>query len=165
MSSRARQAGVPRLEVAERIASSRVGRVVAFERGEPRVEWDGLAGAPRAARVSAALDDAALAAAALSRQPALLVFEDGDPERPIVLALLRSASPMLDALLGGAPARTSARVDGRRVVLRGEEEIVLECGEASLTLRRDGTVVLKGVNVVSQAKRVQKIRGGKVQIN
>jgi len=43
--------------------------------------------------------------------------------------------------------------------------VVLRCGKASLTLRRDGKVLLRGVDVVSQADQVHKIRGGKVQIN
>jgi len=58
-----------------------------------------------------------------------------------------------------------ARVDGRRVVVEGREEVTLRCGKASLTLRADGKVVLRGVNLVSQADQVHKIRGGKVQVN
>jgi hypothetical protein len=151
----------------ERLDGAQVGRVVAFERGEVRVERAGSPGRAVAARVSAALDDAALEAAARRGQEALLLFEGGDPSRPVLVALLRSATPLVDALLSDPlpPAGKVARLDGRRVLLEGEEEVVLQCGRASLTLRRDGRVVLRGVNVVTQAEQVQKIRGGKVQIN
>jgi uncharacterized protein DUF6484 len=150
-----------------RVEGARVGRVVSFERGELRVDFDGNSRGPLAARVSTALDDGALVAAARDRQEALLLFENGDAGRPVVVALLRSASPLVDALLAEPlPAtRKVARVDGQRVELEGREEVVLRCGKASLTLRGDGKVVLRGVNVVTQAEQVQKIRGGKVQIN
>jgi 3-oxoacyl-[acyl-carrier-protein] synthase-1 len=67
--------------------------------------------------------------------------------------------------MSAAPAPRIARLDCREVVLEGQEDVTLRCGRASLTLRRDGTITRKGVNVVSQAERVQKIRRGKVSIN
>ena len=66
----------------------------------------------------------------------------------------------------GAPARrTEARVDGKRVVIEGEHEVVLRCGEASITLRRDGKVVLRGAYIETTAKGLNRIRGGSVKIN
>jgi hypothetical protein len=152
---------------AERIDGSRVGVVVSAGPAGVRVDFDGNRRGPLPARVSAALDDAALAQAARDRQEALLVFEGGEPGRPVLIALLRSASPLLDAALAARlpSARRTARVDGQRVEIEGKEEVVLRCGKASLTLRADGRVLLRGVDVVSQADRVQKVRGGKVQIN
>jgi len=146
---------------------ARIGRIVAFDGSQVKVQHDGLPGASLAARVSAALPDEALAAAARSRQEGLLLFEGGDPSRPVLVSLLRSATPLIDEVLAGPlPARRKmARVDGVQVAIEGQEEVVLRCGRASLTLRRDGKILLRGVNVVSQADEVQKIRGGKVQIN
>jgi hypothetical protein len=145
---------------------ARVVRVVGFQGGEVRVQVDG-ASAPVVARVSAAIDDEGLRAAARHHQEAVVVFAEGEPAVPIVLALLRSRTPLVDALLTEPlpPAERTARLDGERVVLEAKEEVVLRCGKASLTLRRDGKVVLRGVNVVTRADQVQKIRGGKVQIN
>jgi Domain of unknown function (DUF6484) len=167
MAQRERKGQVVALDPPERGGGVVIGRVVSFEGGELRVEYRGSRGKPLAARVSAALDDAALAAAALEGQEAVLLFEAGDAARPVVVALLRSATPLVDALLSAPLPKAGkvARLDGRRVVLEGQEEVVLQCGRASLTLRRDGRVVLRGVNVVTQAEQVQKIRGGKVQIN
>jgi hypothetical protein len=66
-----------------------------------------------------------------------------------------------------APARrpVEARVDGKRVVLEGEDEVVLRCGDASITLRRDGKVMIRGAYVETQAKGVNRIKGGSVKIN
>lgn len=167
VATRERKAQVGPLGAAEREGLPRIGRVVAFSGGEVRVDFTGNAAGPVAARVTAGLDDGALEAAARGRQEAVLLFEGGNPTRPVVLALLRSATPHLDAALSAPlPAgQKVARVDGRRVEIEGAEEVVLRCGKASLTLRRDGKVELRGVNVVSQAAQVNKIRGGKVQIN
>ncbi len=148
----------------DRIAGAVVGVVVAFERGEVMVSYEG---STAAARVLAQLDDDALRQAARERGEAVLLFEGGDPARPLLVGLLRSSTPLVDALLAGPlpVAPTVARVDGKRVVIEGKEEVLLQCGKASLTLRRDGKVVLRGVNLVTQADQIHKIRGGKVQVN
>lgn len=58
-----------------------------------------------------------------------------------------------------------ARVDGKRVVIEGQDEIVLKCGEASITLRRNGKVIVKGTNLESKATGTHRIKGGSVEIN
>jgi Domain of unknown function (DUF6484) len=148
----------------QRIAGTVVGTVVAYERGEVTVSFGGSSAA---ARPLAALDDATLQRAAQERAEAVLLFEEGDPSRPLLVGVLRSRTPLVDALLAGPlPASPAvARVDGKRVAIEGKDEVVLQCGKASLTLRRDGKVVLRGVNLVTQADQVHKIRGGKVQVN
>ncbi len=66
-----------------------------------------------------------------------------------------------------APAARSleARVDGRRVVIHAADEILLECGASSILLRKDGKIILKGIQIVSRASECHKIRGASVQIN
>jgi hypothetical protein len=70
-----------------------------------------------------------------------------------VVAGLRTAE-MLDA-----------RVDGKRIVIDGKDEIVLRCGHASITLRRNGRVVIRGTYVESRSKGTNRIKGGSVLIN
>lgn len=50
-------------------------------------------------------------------------------------------------------------------VLVDEEQITLKCGKASINLKADGTVAIRGTNVVSRASHTNRIRGGNVQIN
>lgn len=151
----------------DRIEGPRVGVVVAAGAGAVTVDYAGNSRGPLPARISAAIDDAALEAAARDGQEALLFFDGGDPGKPVLTALLRSATPHLDALLSQPlpEAEKVAKVDGKRVLIEGREEVVLKCGKATLTLRRDGKVVLRGVNVTTQADGVHKVRGGKVEIN
>jgi hypothetical protein len=58
-----------------------------------------------------------------------------------------------------------ARVDGHRVVLDAEQEIVLRCGKASITLTRAGKVLIRGAYLLSRSSGVNRIKGGSVQIN
>jgi hypothetical protein len=104
--------------------------------------------------------DAILGLVEGQRREALLVFEDERSDRPIVIGLLaETAAPAL-----GEP-KLVANVDGKRVVIEGHDEIVLRCGEASITLRRNGRVVVRGVYVETRARGVNRIKGGSVQIN
>ncbi|WP_224363361.1 DUF6484 domain-containing protein [Hyalangium versicolor] len=154
----------------EPIREPRVGSVVGTaEDGSPRVDYPGNTRGPLVARVSAGIDADTLARAADQRQQALLLFENGDPGLPILVTLLAapSATPLIDAVLAEPLPLVpeEALVDGERVVIRGQEEVVLECGKASITLRRDGKIVLRGADILTVASGVQRIKGGKVQIN
>jgi len=164
-----------------------IGRIVAGSRPDRiEVAFDGAAGpGPFVARSMVALDAEALARAARERQGAVLAFERGDPARPVLLGLLAtpSPSPIIDGAIeetrrsasrgrAGAPAaapqrngEVEARLDGKRVVLEAREEIVLRCGDASITLRRDGKLMVKGAYVETRATGVNRIKGGAVKIN
>jgi hypothetical protein len=141
------------------------------------VDFPGNAAGPVPARSLVALDDAAIERGLLSRQPVVLLFEGDEPRLPIIVGLLPAepGAALLGSLLQPptaaatptvAPARRlEARLDGKRVVLEGEHEVVLRCGEASVTLRRDGKIILRGAYIETTAKGLNRIRGGSVKIN
>jgi hypothetical protein len=64
----------------------------------------------------------------------------------------------------GAPV-IEADVDGKRVRVTAQDEIVLECGNASITLRRNGRILIKGTYVETRSEGTNRIKGGQVQIN
>jgi|SRR5580658_1662841 hypothetical protein len=141
------------------------------------VDFPGNVLGPVTARSALVLDEAMVTRAVAIRQPAILVFENGEACRPIVLGLLQAPpSPLEDLLLAAPPARPAksviperrpveARVDGRRVTVSADEEITLKCGEASLTLRRDGKILLRGAYVETYARGTNRIKGAQVKIN
>lgn len=154
----------------ERIVEPRVGWVVGVtEEGSALVDFPGNVSGPLPARSSVTLPPEGLARAAADRQGAILLFEKGDPSLPLLVGLLQTPSntPLIDAALERSleDVPKEARVDGRRVVIEGRDEVVLRCGKATLTLCRDGQVLLRGVNIRTEAEEVQRIKGGKVQIN
>ena len=58
-----------------------------------------------------------------------------------------------------------ADIDGRRVRIVAKDEIVLECGNASITLRRNGRIIIKGTYVETCSEGTNRIKGGQVRIN
>jgi len=90
----------------------------------------------------------------------VLIFENGDPNRPIILGVMSSATrpnPLSESV--------DIEADGERLVVVAKERIVLRCGRASITLTKEGKIVLQGDYVSSQSSGVLRIRGGSVQIN
>jgi hypothetical protein len=98
----------------------------------------------------------------------LLAFEDGEPSLPIVVGFVRNTlfSPSLKSkVLRDVERPEEAVMDGRTVRLDAKEEIALCCGQSAILLKKDGRVVIKGVEITNRAVRSNKIKGGKVQIN
>lgn len=125
---------------------------------------------PLPAELFIPVEEQALTAAVAARQAVALLFQEGDPSRPMVVGLRQSAAsttPHLDAALAEPlpAAPREAVVDGKRVLIEGRDEVVLQCGKARITLRRDGQVEIKGINILTDADERQRIRGRKVQIN
>lgn len=134
-----------------------IGHVVGFDAEHgPAVDFPGNQGGPTAARLLVALDAEALAAAAAGRRACALLFERGDVRLPLIVGLVEPGP--------AAPSR-AARVDGKKVVLTGEEEVELRCGEASISLKKNGRLVIRGAYVETRAKGTNRIKGGSVQIN
>jgi hypothetical protein len=88
---------------------------------------------------------------------AVIAFEEGDQERPIIIGLLRQD--------GGAEEEVNVVLDGKRIVLRGSREVVLRCGGASITLTHAGKVLIQGEYIVTRSKGANRIKGASVQIN
>lgn len=117
------------------------------------------------------------------RQVALL-FTQGDLRSPLIIGLIHSPlqslidgfqiEPALDEVdqqstsdsEGINPgAGINATIDGNRVVLEGREEVVLKCGEASITLTRAGKILIRGKYILNRSAGVNRILGGSVQVN
>lgn len=110
----------------------------------------------------------AAAEALLGRTVLVFVNECG---RPVILGVVaeqlwetRPAAVEAQATLPPGKA-VAVHADKRRLDLEATDEIRLTCGKSSLVLRSDGTVVVRGVNIVSRALQSHKIRGATVSVN
>jgi hypothetical protein len=93
----------------------------------------------------------------------VVVFDHGDVRQPIIIGMLQNPRERPPA---SAPEPlVSAQVDDQRVELTAEREIVLKCGEASITLTRAGKVIIKGAYILSRSSGYNKIKGAAVDIN
>ena len=119
-----------------------------------------------------AASDAEVVRAARAGGRALALCLPGAGDRLVLLGLLRErvAAEAATDLSPGIPACPQAPpeeavIDGKVVRFEAREEIVLRCGEGSITLRHDGKIVIKGTHLLSRASGVNRIKGGQVNIN
>ncbi len=99
-------------------------------------------------------------------QKALVVFEQGDAERPIAVAFMAptaSAESRIEFEIKAKP--DLANVDGKVVVIRGEERVELRCGKGSIVIRKDGKVIVRGTHLLSRSVGAIRLKGGHVDIN
>lgn len=97
----------------------------------------------------------------------VLVFERGDPRKPIVMGVLQSVDKAgARPTVGLGPSEAvQAEIDGETVKLTARSQIVLRCGEASITLTRAGKVLISGSYVLSRSTGANKLKGGSIQLN
>jgi hypothetical protein len=108
---------------------------------------------PEAAEPVCAISAVALNAVDVGSQ-VIVAFQDGDATRPVILGRVQERV---------APAH--ARADGKRLVIRAEQEIELRCGEASIILTRAGKVLIRGAYVLTRSRGANKVKGAYVDIN
>jgi len=140
------------------IAGAVVGELLALaEDAVPLVRYPGQARASALrARTSVDLHGSHIGA------PVVLMFEDGNPDQPIVVGVLRGQAGWP---LENPPAQVEVDVDGQRMVVSAREQLVLRCGKASITLTKAGKVLIEGSYLLSRSTGVNRIKGGSVQLN
>lgn len=168
------------------VLRNRVGKLVGWATGRaPRVDFEGNELGPLAARSTIPLDPTTILAAIADERGVLLTFEDGKPQAPIITGLLQPVGDLDEApevwhdevagdlegaseseeTEGESTGLSEARVDGKRVEIEAADEIVLRCGQASIVLRRNGRVIIRGTYVETRSRGVNRIKGSSVEIN
>jgi hypothetical protein len=155
----------PKVRKPDKIEGGVVGLLVGFEEtGLPLVDFPANpALAPVPARSLVPLADGE------AGREIFLLFEQGETEKPVVVGVVQPPRPKhtegpRSAEAAPLPA-VDAEVDGERLVLTAANEIVLRCGEASITLTRAGKVIIRGNYLLSRSAGVNKIQGGSIQLN
>lgn len=109
----------------------------------------------------------------------IVLFGDGHRRSCEVLETFPNGPPLVagDRLLVVPPVGTEAGVVVGRigryrealcdshVMVEASESLTLKCGAASIDLRADGKVMVRGEDVLLRAKGTQRIRAGTVSIN
>ena len=94
--------------------------------------------------------------------PVVLAFEDANPARPIVIGCVRKE---LTPHLRERPDSVQIDADGDRLMVSAKEQLVLRCGNASITLTKAGKIIIEGAYVSNRSSGVLRLRGASVQIN
>lgn len=87
----------------------------------------------------------------------LLFFAKEKDQRPIIMGRLQDRREIA--------SNPMCKIDGEHVLLRGERQIELRCGEASIVLTSAGKVLIKGNFVLTRSRGANKIKGAFVDIN
>ncbi|MEE9382900.1 MAG: DUF6484 domain-containing protein [Nannocystaceae bacterium] len=90
----------------------------------------------------------------------VLMFINGDPRTPVITGLVEPARER-----PAAKRRQKIELDADALLLTADSTLTLKCGKSSLTLTRDGRVIVRGVHLLSRASSVNRIRGGSIQLN
>lgn len=88
----------------------------------------------------------------------LVWLPESDEERGVVLGRIGpSRAPVVE------PEKKQDTPD--ELVIEAKKNLTFKCGNGSITLRKDGKILIKGKDLVSRAKRMNRIKGGSVAIN
>jgi uncharacterized protein (DUF2345 family) len=63
------------------------------------------------------------------------------------------------------PGQVEVDADGERLIVTAKDRLVLRCGKASITLTKEGKVLVEGTYLSSRSSGVNRIKGGSVQLN
>jgi hypothetical protein len=137
--------------------------------GRAFVQFEENPGTPLLAR-STLTADAVPAEGDLRGRRVLLVFEDGNLARPIIIGVIHDRvlpppAPRTFTLARRDGEPLTLLADGKRLDIEAKEEIVLKCGGSSVSLRADGRILIRGRHLVSRASETNAIKGGSVKIN
>ena len=127
--------------------------------GHVKVDFEDNSGPPRRALLLTGSSNERTLGGLKEGDAVLLTFVNGT--QPVVMGILSSKLEV--------PQKNEqpiARVhEGREIVLNAKDQLSLVCGDSSITLNRNGKIVVKGTHIVSRATQTNRIKGGSVAIN
>jgi hypothetical protein len=91
----------------------------------------------------------------------VLVLAGGNAAQPIIVGCIVPPQPAASQPL----QPIEAELNGKRLELTAQDELVLRCGKSSVTLTKAGKVIIRGAYLLSRSSGVNRIKGGSVQIN
>lgn len=147
-------------EVAVSADSVVIGVIVGFHKGTvPKVSFPGCS----TEEGVNARTTVAFTSSDIGRQVALL-FEAGNLRKPVIIGKIQVPQRDTPEQRVAAP-KIDATLDGQRLTFTADQEIVLRCGKASITLTRAGKIIIRGAYLLNRSSGVNKIKGASVQIN
>jgi hypothetical protein len=134
-----------------------VGRLAGWDAGGPLLEAAGLPAGRWPARATVGVQRRDVG------RDVVFFCEGGRCDRPVIVGLLQPRGPLREE--GPVPCTVDVTLDGQRVELTAAREVVLRCGEASITLTRAGKVLIRGAYVCTRSTGQNDIKGATVHIN
>lgn len=124
-----------------------------------------------------AISTIAIAPPNIGREVALL-FNGADLTKPVIMGLIHSPvydvldaeqeaeyqeNQQVDQVNQSAPLEVIS--DGKKHIIEAEEEMILKCGKASIGLRKDGRIQIRGTSVTTRSSGKNRILGASISLN
>jgi hypothetical protein len=90
----------------------------------------------------------------------VVAIGESECQAPIILGIMKARKTPVDPT-----SPVQVELDGDRVTLSADKEIVLRCGAASITLTRAGKIIIRGTHILSRSTGAHRIKGASVEIN
>ena len=151
------------------VIGMRIGKIVQVDdSGQLLVDFSENKSGPVIARITTSIKRDVLGKGNPAGREVLLAFDNNDPLHPIIVdtmySLIDEIAEHSTVVLEAEPPK-DAVIDGKHIVFDAQEDIVLRCGKASITLTKAGKVLIRGEYVLSRSSGPNKIRGGSIQLN
>lgn len=88
-----------------------------------------------------------------------LLFEDGRDDRPLIIGRI------LEDVRGPAQSGEILRDDDAPMKITSRDRLELRCGKASIVMKADGSVTIRGTQILSRAERANRVQGATVNLN
>jgi hypothetical protein len=92
-----------------------------------------------------------------------LLFEDGRKDSPLIIGRIMEpvrlpAEPQ--------PSRPLVITDADQpIVIKSRRSLEFRCGKASIVMKADGTVTIRGTQILTRAERTNRVQGATVALN
>ncbi len=100
----------------------------------------------------------------LAAGDSVLIWHDGKLDEGPYGIIIGRVGPSRVALERPDP-EGSEKDSPDELVIEAKHSLTLRVGSGSITIREDGKILIKGKDLVSHAQRLNRIKGGAVQIN
>lgn len=100
-------------------------------------------------------------------QSVLLQFLSGDVTRPVVAGVILAveSSVMTTLSPSARAAPVTLEINGQTLTLSAQQRITLRCGKSSLVMNADGSIEIRGTELLSRASGQNAVRGASVSLN
>ncbi len=109
------------------------------------------------------ISDAAIVRAARRDQRAIVIRSADPTPRPILIGLVRER--VAERARAAKPGRLELLVDGEKITLEAKHDLELRCGQASLPLRYDGRIEVRGTHILSASRGPNRVKGATIALN
>ncbi|MFM2389925.1 MAG: hypothetical protein RLZZ437_1480 [Pseudomonadota bacterium] len=92
-----------------------------------------------------------------------LLFEDGRRDSPLIIGCIMNPVRLpAEVPLAQPLVRTD---DNAPIVIKSSRSVEFRCGKASIVMKADGTVTIRGTQILTRAERSNRVQGATVLLN